>query len=107
MTHSLTFTLKLPEHEKNAAFAVFEELGVSPDVAIQGFIQYVIEHKALPFPVSEEALKAIQAKPTTKAKKGDIFEYVRTKSPTQQRCFSTAQEADEFISQLRDNWEKQ
>lgn len=74
--------------------------------AIQGFIQYVIEHKALPFPVSEEALKAIQAKPTTKAKKGDIFEYVRTKSPLQQRCFSTAQ-ADEFISQLRDNWEKQ
>jgi addiction module RelB/DinJ family antitoxin len=55
MSRTTAYQIRLSGDEKEAAFAVFRELGISPAQAIRIFLRQVIETRSIPFPIEKSA----------------------------------------------------
>jgi addiction module RelB/DinJ family antitoxin len=55
MSRNTAYQIRLSGDEKEAAFAVFRELGISPAQAIRTFLRQVAETHSIPFPVAKSA----------------------------------------------------
>jgi addiction module RelB/DinJ family antitoxin len=51
MSRSVSYQIRLSDDEKNAAFSVFRELGITPAQAMRLFLRQVIETRSIPFPI--------------------------------------------------------
>jgi len=53
MSRSVAYQIRLSDDEKQAAFSVFRELGISPAQAIRVFLRQVVETRSIPFPIAK------------------------------------------------------
>ena len=51
MSRSTSYQVRLSDQEKQEAFSVLQELGISPAQAIRLFLRQVVETRSIPFPV--------------------------------------------------------
>jgi len=55
MARSTTYQIRLSEEEKQQAFAVFKELGITPAQAFRLFLKQVVDTRSIPFAVKAPA----------------------------------------------------
>lgn len=53
MSRSVSYQIRLSDEEKNAAFAVFRDLGINPAQAVRLFLRQVVETRSIPFPIAK------------------------------------------------------
>lgn len=53
MSRSVSYQIRLSDDEKNAAFSVFRELGITPAQAVRLFLRQVVETRSIPFPIKK------------------------------------------------------
>lgn len=58
MARTAVYQIRLDEQEKQQAFAVLRELGVSPAQAIRVFLRQVVATRSIPFMIEQPALPA-------------------------------------------------
>ena len=51
MSRSTSYQIRLSDHEKQEAFSVLQELGISPAQAVRLFFRQVVETRSIPFPI--------------------------------------------------------
>ena len=51
MTKSVSYQIRLDENEKERAFSVLRELGISPAQAVRLFLRQVVETRSIPFQI--------------------------------------------------------
>jgi addiction module RelB/DinJ family antitoxin len=61
MARTAVYQIRLDEQEKQQAFAVLRELGVSPAQAIRVFLRQVVATRSIPFMIEQPALPAFTA----------------------------------------------
>ncbi len=76
MARDATYQLRLDESIKREAFAVFEQLGMTPAEGMRIFLQMVAKTKSIPFPVRVPNRKTVKALLAPSKEKG----YKRFKS---------------------------
>jgi addiction module RelB/DinJ family antitoxin len=55
MTRSTYYQLRLSHEEKEQAFSVFHDLGISPAQAFRLFLRQVVDTRSIPFPIQAPA----------------------------------------------------
>lgn len=53
MSRSTSYQIRLSDDEKQAAFSVFQELGINPAQAVRLFLRQVVETRSIPFPIKK------------------------------------------------------
>ena len=53
MAKSVSYQIRLEEGEKEQAFSVLRELGISPAQAFRLFLRQVVETRSIPFPIRQ------------------------------------------------------
>lgn len=53
VSKSVSYQIRLEESEKERAFSVFRELGISPAQAVRLFLRQVVETRSIPFPIRQ------------------------------------------------------
>jgi addiction module RelB/DinJ family antitoxin len=67
MTKTAVYQLRLDEQEKQEAFAVLAELGISPAQAIRVFLRQVVATRSIPFQIEAAARAPLSPVPVTTA----------------------------------------
>jgi addiction module RelB/DinJ family antitoxin len=53
MSRSVSYQIRLSDDEKQEAFSVFRELGITPAQAVRLFLRQVVETRSIPFPIAK------------------------------------------------------
>lgn len=107
MSKTAVITTRLDPELKASAEEVLTKLGMTTAQAITMFLKQVELNQGLPFtprlPLNQSETKAFDPANKVTPEPENIFRYAGV---GRQRTYPTAQAADEFISQIRDEWER-